>query len=163
MSSSWGLVGVSKKTMRVRSVSDVRQAVHLADEKEGRLDPDLRQVDAEQLEGAAVDVADADDVVTRMGVGQEGRGLRGHARREREGCFGALQVRQLALHRLDRGVEPVARVERPGAAPFDDVEQVGRLGEGEGGVVVEGRVDGALRVAIIAGVDAASRESSAKV
>ena len=141
----------------------VRQAVHLAHEQERRLDPDLRQVDAEQLEGAAVDVADADDVVTGVGVGQEGGRLRGHARREGEGGFGALQVGQLALHRLDRRVEPVAGVERPGTAAFDDVEQVGRLGESEGGVVVEGRVDGALRVAIVAGVDAASRESPAKV
>ena len=105
---------------------DVRQALHFADEKERRVDPDLGQVDAEQLEGAAVDVADADDVLTGVGVGQEGGRLGRHARREREGRSGALQVRQLALHRLDRGVEPVAGVERPRPTALDDVEQVGR-------------------------------------
>jgi hypothetical protein len=97
-------------------------------------------------------------VLAGLGVRKDRGRLGGHAGAERQRGLAAFQGGELAFGRLNRRVQSVARVEVALASPLHDVEQVGRAVEGEGGVVVERRMDRAFGVTRLAGVDAMGRD-----
>ena len=105
---------------------------------------------ADQLQGAAVGVADADHASPP--VSQEHRGLGRHARGEGQGRLGTLQGGELGLQGLDGGIQPIAGVERAGLAPFDHVQDRRGGRKGKGGRGVDRRVRAAVGVLQLAGM-----------
>ena len=75
----------------------VGQPLDFARSDERGVDAQAGQVLAEQFEGAAVDVAQADDVITGAAVGQERRGFGCHAGAEGHGGFGVFKVGQFCV------------------------------------------------------------------
>jgi hypothetical protein len=127
--------------------------------QEGGGDAELGQVVAEEFEGAAVDVADARDVLAGTGGGEEGGGFGGHARGERERLLAVFQVGELGLEGADGGVEAVAGVEVARLAALDDVEEVGGGVERERGMRVQRSVDRTFRIPVLAGAHAAGGQA----
>jgi len=89
----------------------LRPPTDLATEHEGRGDVEVRQVALEQFVCAAIDIADADDVIAVAAIGKDGRPLGRHARTELQRRLAAFQKRELALDGADGGIQTLARIE----------------------------------------------------
>ncbi len=67
----------------------IRKPVDFVGSKKRSRDADLREIVAQQLESATVDIADADDLLARPRVSQERGSFCGHAGRKRQRVFAA--------------------------------------------------------------------------
>jgi hypothetical protein len=128
----------------------------MAEQEMGR-DAEQRQLLTDQLQGAAVGIADTDDAVAP--VSEEERGLRRHAGGEGERGLGPFQGRQLLLQGEDAGVQSVARIEASGDPTLDDIEQRRGRGKGEGRGGIDRRMGAAVRIGALAGMDAAGGQA----
>src|SRR5262249_56732990 len=128
---------------------------------QGRLEPEARQVVADELAGAPVAVARHDEVRAAGQEREEERRRGAHARGEEHGALRALELAELALDGLP-GRVAVAPVLLAREAPLLVGAQLLRVAEPEGRGLVDRGGDGlASLVLALAAVDAARRGTRA--
>ena len=109
--------------------------------REARLDPEAREGVREEVVGAAVELRGRDDVVARLGEGEEGIGDRGHPRGHRERPHSPLHLRHALLEHRGGGIHD-ARVDVARDLEIEEVGPVLGVVEGVGGGLVDGHGHG---------------------